>query len=869
MSIRSGSFVLVAAFSLTVAGSTGVASSAPAHRPPPAPLARQHPDRVAPGPVTGLLVTAVGPRSVALSWVNPPDPDFHGVMVRRATGSNPPGSPTEGRLVRVTGHRATHLTDSRLRPGTTYSYALFAMDRHRNFSGATSTVVVTASGDTSTGVAGRVTDTAGQPLGRVQVRVLAAGEGEFLGLGETDRAGRYRVVGLSPGQVVVCFRPSRETRGQSPTGYRGECFRDQPLSWFGEGTPVLVSAGRITRGIDGSLPPGAAIAGRVTDEHGVGLAGVQVQACCDGNPAGDSTVTTTAADGTYRYISLEPADYTLCFYPQGVTTPAASGYLSECYDNKPDVSEATPVPAQAGLTRSGIDAALAVGGAVAGTVTDGSGAPVRGVFVEAANSQTLSPPVQTDAAGHFAVTGLPAGSYQVCFDGRGVVTAAAPYGYTNVCVGDFETGGVAVATGLVTTLDGHIGLAGAIGGHVTASDGTSLAGIGILLYDSSGFGELAAVTDETGHYLAPGLTPGVWQVCFDTGFDNPAYLSECYHDRTFAEGGTPVPVAAAARSTVDESLDPAAAIAGTVTATGGGPLTNVSVTVTGADGSSYFGWTGTDGTYTVGGLRSGEYTVCFDPTNVQGGAVAGYLAECFDDQPDIGTATPVAVSAPDTTRADAVLAEAGGIVGQVTGSDGAPLAGVAVSASPTSTAGFGFAITEADGSYRINGLRTDDYTVCFDTSSVHEPAPTGYVAECYDNLPFNFAGTPVSVTIGSVTSGIDAQLEVGGAVTGRVTNPAGDGVGDVFVWVRDPSFSTFGQFTFTTEDGGYVVAGVPAGDVTVCFEPPPVGGAHGTGYLSQCYNGLPEDPTAADLVSVTAGDTTSGIDAHLIDAPAG
>jgi protocatechuate 3,4-dioxygenase beta subunit len=767
MSVRSGSFVsgsfVSGSFALLLAVAFGVqgAAATPVSpgSPRPAPLQR-HFDRTAPGPVTGLTVSAVGSRSVALTWTNPADPDLQQVMIRRTVGLTPPATPAEGTLVAVTRRVVSSYTDFRLRPATTYSYALFALDRYRNASAPATVLAVTGNGSLVSGVAGLVTDTAGRPLENVEVRVSLADNSA--GFAETDRNGQYRVTGLSPGTVVVCFRPTPTTRGPSPTGYLGQCYLNQPLDWFGAGTPVTVQAGRITHDINGTLSPGGAISGRVTDVNGVGLAGVTVSVCCDGNPVGDPSQVTTASDGSYRMTSLPALSYTVCFDPHGLTSPAPTGYLPECYDNK-DIFDGTPVAVQVGHTHAGVNAVLAVGGAITGTVTDEAGVPVQGVFVSAGNGGAFIPSTQTDAAGRYALTGVFAGSYQVCFDGFGVITPAAPYGYSQTCVGDFPSGGVQVVAGQVTPLDGHIARAGAIGGRVTTLGGTPLAGVGINVIDSSGSGEFAAVTDDTGHYLVTGLAPGVWTICFDTTFGLPNFLSECYHDRTVAEGGTPITVTGGTLSTADESLAPAATITGTLTAANGTPLEGVFITATATDGSPFFGFSGADGTYTVGSLLPGTFTVCFDPQSVQGGPPFGYASECFDDQPDANTATPIEVPQSGTTGIDASLAAASGITGTVTGPDGNPLGGVFVSANGVNITSFGFAITDTDGTYRLTGLRAEDYYVCFDPSFVQPQPPTGYLRECYDNQPYAFPSTPVTVAAGAPTTGIDARIEVGTA----------------------------------------------------------------------------------------------------------
>lgn len=79
--------------------------------------------------------------------------------------------------------------------------------------------------------------------------------------------------------------------------------------------------------------------------------------------------------------------------------------------------------------------------------------------------------------------------------------------------------------------------------------------------------------------------------------------------------------------------------------------------------------------------------------------------------------------------------------------------GVAVT-SPTHVSNLSV-VTAADGSYSVPGLETgNDYQVCFYLRrDVVEPA-----AQCYDGQPTTGTSTPVSVTEGSATTGIDAAL---------------------------------------------------------------------------------------------------------------
>jgi hypothetical protein len=100
------------------------------------------PDTTPPGSVTSVTGTSTG-STVGLSWTNPPDADFAGVMIRRATGSTPPSSATAGTLVTDTSRSATGFTDTGLSPSTKYSYALFAHDAVPNYATAATTTSTT------------------------------------------------------------------------------------------------------------------------------------------------------------------------------------------------------------------------------------------------------------------------------------------------------------------------------------------------------------------------------------------------------------------------------------------------------------------------------------------------------------------------------------------------------------------------------------------------------------------------------------------------------------------------------------------------------------------------------------------------------
>ena len=143
---------------------------------------------------------------------------------------------------------------------------------------------------------------------------------------------------------------------------------------------------------------------------------------------------------------------------------------------------------------------------------------------------------------------------------------------------------------------------------------------------------------------------------------------------------------------------------------------------------------------------------------------------------------------------------------------------------------------------------------------------TGYQFECYDNQPDASTATPVSTIAGQVSSGVDAELADGAAITGRITDSAGNGIRDASVYPYRVDGSQLSPSAITDETGRYRLVGLPASAVVVCFRTYPDGGANGTGYLPECYDDAPDAGTATP-VTTTAGQVSSGVNAELADAP--
>jgi uncharacterized repeat protein (TIGR02543 family) len=175
------------------------------------------------------------------------------------------------------------------------------------------------------------------------------------------------------------------------------------------------------------------------------------------------------------------------------------------------------------------------------------------------------------------------------------------------------------------------------------------------------------------------------------------------------------------------------------------------------------------------------------------------------------------------------------ISGSVKNTAGGGIAGVTLSFS----AGGGSTTTDADGNYI--------QSVSSGWSGTVTPAKTGNIFD------------PSSRTYSTVTSSKMDQDYFASIsfIKGNVTNGASTGIEDVWVW----AFSSAGsQITYDATDinGDYVIGGLSTGDYKLHFDTRYASGMQAT----EWYDNKASLATS-DLVAVTEGSTTSGINAVL------
>lgn len=264
------------------------------------------------------------------------------------------------------------------------------------------------------------------------------------------------------------------------------------------------------------------------------------------------------------------------------------------------------------------------------------------------------------------------------------------------------------------------------------------------------------------------------------------------------------------------------------------------------------------GEYKVEHLAPGSYKVEFLPAH---GSI--YAPQFYDEKASFSEATPIALAEGETkNEINAELHEGGTVSGTVTNTSKVGLEGVEVVAFTGEGEEFvgGYAFTEAGGKYSIRGLAKGSYTVEFFPESGSE---LNYVPQYYNEVSFLKEATPVSILEGETKTEINAKLQEGGKISGRVTDAyTHKPLAEVFVSAYSVSGSEegFGSFAITNANGEYTIFGLGNGTYKVEFESEFEARVE---YITQYYNGQPT-LGSANLVTVTQGSTTPGINAALV-----
>jgi hypothetical protein len=265
--------------------------------------------------------------------------------------------------------------------------------------------------------------------------------------------------------------------------------------------------------------------------------------------------------------------------------------------------------------------------------------------------------------------------------------------------------------------------------------------------------------------------------------------------------------------------------------------------------------TAVDGSYAIAGLAGGSYKVQFRRPYF---SEANYLAQYYDGQPTWDSANVVAVTeGVAKTGVDAELHVGGQIAGTVVAAAGeAPLASISACAYVATGPGelVGCAATDADGEYTITGLPTGPYKVQFEPSF-----GVNFVSQYHAGKATRDAADSIAIVAGATVSGIDAKMQVGGTITGQVTDAESSLAIEGAEACLYPAGSTIPAGCRPTDaSGNYSITGLATGPYKVGFRP----GSSDQTHARQFYDGK-ATLAAANAIAVTQGATVGGIDAEL------
>jgi 5-hydroxyisourate hydrolase-like protein (transthyretin family) len=475
-------------------------------------------------------------------------------------------------------------------------------------------------------------------------------------------------------------------------------------------------------------------------------------------------------------------------------------------------------------------------GTISGTVTAPGGVPLSGVEVTAYTIYgDRGGYAYSDASGNYNVTGLIAGSYIIQFKPS---TGGYALEWYNNQPTALTAAPVTVSTGGTTSaINAQMELGARFSGQVVGEGAGPLQSAQVSVYDSGGQYVAGAYTDVAGNYTTnPGLATGSYRL----SFESYSYLSEYYDDKPSLDTANVLAVTAPAlMNGVNATLANGGKISGRVTSAATGlPLVNMSVSASGAGGSGT-DYTDASGDYTIVGLGSGSYTV--------------EAAPVFDDNL-IGTPTTVAVTAPSTqSGVNFTMAPGGTLTGHVTDVGGVSLKDITVYVSNQDGSYQNYVSTNASGIYTATALPSGEYQAFF--------RPSAYIPEVYNDKSEYGQGDPIPVAAPNTVGGIDAVLEVGGAVRGTVTDSAtGLPIKDIFVEVLDATGGRI-ESANTQADGTYQTATtLPSGSYKVRFNADERFAS--CAYVTAYYNNQLTE-TGADLVNIVAPNMVDHIDAAL------
>lgn len=292
-------------------------------------------------------------------------------------------------------------------------------------------------------------------------------------------------------------------------------------------------------------------------------------------------------------------------------------------------------------------------GTLTGTVTDQTGDPVSGATVTLAGTETT-----TSSDGTYKFSDAAIGSYDLVVSAPGAETETVP---------------VTLETESLTTQDVELTVTGSVAGTITNQDGNPIEGATVSI-DSQ-----TAQTDATGQYSIGGIGVGTQTLTVTTPDG--------------AERTTEVDIVGGEQADGSLTFEQVGGVTGVVTTTGGEPVPDVPISVTGTDVETT---TANDGSFTIDGLPVGTQTLVVDPPEIDAQEVSVDIVSGEQQQRDI------------------TLDLAGTVTGTVITAVGSPFEDATVELVDENRQTIGETTTGSDGVYEFTGVQAGEYGLIAD-----------------------------------------------------------------------------------------------------------------------------------------------------------
>jgi hypothetical protein len=249
-----------------------------------------------------------------------------------------------------------------------------------------------------------------------------------------------------------------------------------------------------------------------------------------------------------------------------------------------------------------------------------------------------------------------------------------------------------------------------------------------------------------------------------------------------------------------------AAIAGTITGvvtsdSNGQPIQGLWVYACDYTTNEYLngGNTDSNGSYSISGLAEGTYRIRVSTGD------SNYVEEYYNNAFDYESAAAVYVASSGVTQDINFGLETGGTVsGTIVDSNGQPIVDMPVNCMDYQTNRWVNGTTsDANGQYAVQKIPAGTYIVMVWAEQ------TIYASEYYDNKISQDTATPVSVSAGQQTTGIDFSIDLGALISGIVKNSSD--VGQANVQVNCWADNGYGTGAQTEANGFYKCGGLPVG----------------------------------------------------------